>query len=243
MGIDGWTTSLRGGRIMLCTRDTVTFPFRITLRSVACFIDLVRPSARLSALRKSPMSDKSYLRNSSRAAAMSSISRFSDVRYPFEMTSNRRLESVRSCSGMWRLSKWLISSLSVTAASLIFANAITSPAIAERVMRRDLYDLNTNSTLLLSPSTSRTMYPSSVERSQLLAKDASEKPTTRSDFSSSFGVAMGTRWVTAYRTARLRHFMHSLRSELKCPALLARASLSRRRRLDGCLLSIPASFS
>ena len=57
-------------------------------------MDLVKPSAIFPLLRTKPMSEMTRSRNASLAAAMSSIKRISDVRVPFEMTSNIDLESV-----------------------------------------------------------------------------------------------------------------------------------------------------
>lgn len=66
---------LHCARTMACTGFTIIFPSRITSRIAACRIDFVKPSARLSALRTRQMSDTTIVRNCSRDAAMSSISR------------------------------------------------------------------------------------------------------------------------------------------------------------------------
>lgn len=67
--------------------------------------------------------------------------------------------------------------LSVTADLLMSAGAITSPAMDEQVMQRDLYELNNSGALLLLSSTSRIMYCDCDKRSVLLARDASESST------------------------------------------------------------------
>lgn len=74
--------------------------------------------------------------------------RFSDVREPFDITSKRHLESVSSCRGMTLDTIWLIFFAIVTVVSLMSAKDMTSSAMEERVIRRDLYDLKTNGTVL-----------------------------------------------------------------------------------------------
>lgn len=70
-----------------------------TRRSAACCIGFFRPSNNLSPLQMKSISEIEPMRNSSRAAAMSSISRFSDVFHPFDMTSNKILLSVSNVRG------------------------------------------------------------------------------------------------------------------------------------------------
>ena len=79
--------------------------------------------------------------NPSRAAEISSIRRFSDVLEPFEITSKRDFESVKSWSGIVIRRRDSSSDVSAAAASNISLKAITSPAIAERTIRLALYDL------------------------------------------------------------------------------------------------------
>eukprot|EP00171_Calliarthron_tuberculosum_P006184 IDg6184t1 len=61
--------------------------------SAACDIGLMRPSARLLALRIKPKSEIVLSRKPSRAAEMPSIMRFSDVLKPFKITLKRLFES------------------------------------------------------------------------------------------------------------------------------------------------------
>lgn len=84
------------------------------------------------------MSDISDVWNFLQAAVMSKISRFLDMCEPLQMKLNRQFESTNSCSWIQRAISLLTSLFSVTAASLMAANPITSPSMAERGMRRDL---------------------------------------------------------------------------------------------------------
>ena len=113
-------------------------PELITSRSMAWVTCFVSPSAALFELRTKPISDIVLLLKSSRAAAMSSIILFSDVRDPFYITSNRDLLSVKRCTAIWRPSIVLSSTPRVIATSKRSLKAITSPAIDDRVIIRDL---------------------------------------------------------------------------------------------------------
>lgn len=140
--------TFRGVQMIVCTGSMQSLPLRMISRSEASCKNSMRPSAILSALRTKPMLQKSMLQNCSRAAAMSSISRIFEVCEPFGITSNKHSKSVRSCSCTPRLRRRPSSLVRVIAALLMSANAITLRVIAEQVMRRDLYELNTNGTLL-----------------------------------------------------------------------------------------------
>ena len=87
------------------------------------------------------MSEMMGSRNHSRAAEISSIIRFWDVLEPFEITSNMLLLSFNSWTGTVlciTIDNYCESAIAMSNISL---NAITSPDIAERVTRLDLYDL------------------------------------------------------------------------------------------------------
>lgn len=121
---------------------------------------LVRPSAILWSLRTNPISDMILSRNPSLVAAMSNMSLFSDVRDPFDIISNKDLESVRSCTETVRLYRVPSSLASVAATSNMSLKAITSPARADRTTRFDLYDLKCVGTVLPYLSESITIWPS-----------------------------------------------------------------------------------
>lgn len=178
-------------------------------------MNLVKQSAKLSELFTSLMSDTSEVLDCSGAVVMFSINSLLDLRKPLDMTSKRQLESVNSFGATRRRNRRPTSLLNETAASLISANAITSPAIAERVIQRDLYDLKMIETLLPCSSTSNMMFPSWVDKLRLLAKDESEKATIRTVGASSFGMASGTGWLIAYLTERLGCLRHSQLDVLK----------------------------
>ncbi len=149
-------------------------------RSFWC-IDFVYLFAMFESLRTNPMSDITLSQKPSRAAAMSNIRRFSDVFEPFEMKSKRDLESVNKCRGTARLNMYWSSWALVTAVSNISLKAMTLPVIAERVPRRDLYDLINKCMADLLPSDTRTICPSCGGKSWSFAKDESENPITLRD--------------------------------------------------------------
>ena len=103
------------------------------------------------------MLDISFVSKPFRAAATSSMRRFSEVRLPFEMMSNKHFESVSKSNSKGVPVRSRSSERSVNAESNKSENAITSAAIAERQSRLALYDLNIKGKMLLVPSVSRMM--------------------------------------------------------------------------------------
>ena len=76
-----------------------------------------------------------------RAANMSSVIRFSLVRPPLDIVSNKLLESLKICNGIVYLKTNFNCLRIASASSKKSANAIISPDNTERVTHRDLYDL------------------------------------------------------------------------------------------------------
>ena len=103
---------------------------------------------------------------------------FSDVLEPFEITSERDLESVSSWTGIRRLQISPSSDTGVAEMSNRSLKVMTSPAMAERTTRLGLYDLKLIRRERPWPSASKQMWPSCVDRSWLLSNEASAKPTT-----------------------------------------------------------------
>lgn len=159
-----------------CTTSICSFPSRMHIRSVDCFIDLVSPSATLSALRTKPMSKISEKRNCSRAAAMPSMGHFCEVRHPSDITSNRQLQSINNCNGTFFSTVWSTFFEIITAASLMSGNDVTSLAIAEQVMRRDLYDLKRYHALLPFAPYMKMICPSCIENIFVAGKWCVWKP-------------------------------------------------------------------
>lgn len=177
---------------------------------------IFRTSARLEALRTSPMYETYDLPNCYLETDMSRINRFSDVHGPFEMTSKRHFKSFNSWSGMrWRR-RIESSLLSVTDASLISANEMTSPVIDERVIRRDCYDSKKRGALFPFESHMSIIYPSWVDKSNLFSNYAKEYPTTLRLSSSSLRMTNVMRCDTAYRIDLFKRFKNFLSFYLKC---------------------------
>lgn len=138
---------------------------------------------------------------------MSSMSLTSDLRETLKITSNKHVESVNSCSTTLWLRRRPTYVLMVTAALLMYANAIKSPAIAEHVFQRDLFICIGSVAVLFWACNSMIMYLNCVRESWLLANETSEYPKTRTVDDSSFGITRETWRITVYRTAWLRSFM------------------------------------
>ena len=132
------------------------------------------------------MSDMTVSLKPSLAASPSIIVFYSLVRDPDEMMSKRHLESVSNCSGTCLSIIHCNSCLRAMAASNISANAITSELMGDFLTLLALYDLKIRGVTFSVLSDKNTIYPNWDERSRLLLKDASEKPTIRRYLMSSF---------------------------------------------------------
>ena len=140
---------------------------------------------------------------------MSSIILFSDVRDPFDITSNRDLISVKSCTGIGRPSIVMRSAPRVVATSKRSLKAITSPVIDDRVTLRGLQDLKLIGIISVESSPRKQMCPSCEDRSALFAKDESENPILFIVSLSSCGTFSYILFCMAYLTALLIRRMSS----------------------------------
>ncbi len=105
---------------------------------------------------------------------MSKFIRFSLVRDPLLIISNKDLESVNRCMGTARCNACSICERIAYASSSIFQKGITSADRTDLATRRDLQLLKEIGTAELDLSTSRIILPSCDGKSELFAKPASE---------------------------------------------------------------------
>ena len=118
-------------------------------------------------MRTKTISQIRLSRKPSRAAAISSKNRFSDVLEPIDNISKSSIVCVDRFRGISCFSNPQSSEVRVTATLNMSLNAMTSPAIADPIKRRALYELNEIGNKLFVPSTVKTTFPIYVVRSAL----------------------------------------------------------------------------
>lgn len=145
----------------------------------------------------------------SHASVISIIVRFSVVRDPLDMTSNKDRPSVRSWADGFRTRRIASSNLIVQDTSLLSLNATTSATMAVLKKHLDLYDRKCIGITIFSSSISFKMYPSCEKRPTIFPKLASAYPSTLTSFMFSFGMRIPVLLVLAYLTIRLSSRMPS----------------------------------